>query len=586
MREKMPAFGQASSFKPLFLLLLLTCAAFANILTHDFCGDDHTVIVRNTFYSSLSNLPRLFTRSYFTVGNTAIFKDEPDKGSGSVAYRPVLSLTYFMDHALWGKNPFGYHLTNLLLHLANVALVYFFLSSFFRNQLVVFWAALLFAIHPVQSEAVTSVGFRADPLAAFWCLLAVCTWLLYQREQKIRYRNLSLVFFVLALLTKESSFLLFVWIACMEHLHGASARNIMRRVMPFFLLAAGYLVVYFVLLPNTALGNDIMHGLSFSRRLSALSQIWFNYFLFFVWPPAVKPLPGLYYPFPAPIFLTLEFWLLLFVLGAGLFLVWRRSTRDEPYMFMLLWFFIFFLPACGLAGNPNPAGLRYLYLPGVGIYCCLAGGIARLMRSSFALRLTVYWPRFLGTAIISCCLIFLVFNTMIWRNNMSMGRFWVDELPDFYKGHYIYANELYVRGAYLEAIEHYQEALKDPRADRMMLLNYFARTCLSVGKFEAARALFEELVKLAPGYASGYEGLARYYFSQKNFDKCRQYLRQSVGIEPTKDNYLLLMDLAVATKDQLALLKTIDEIPVAFASNPPYRDFLLEAARQRLGEFE
>ncbi len=169
---------------------------------------------------------------------------------------------------------------------------------------------------------------------------------------------------------------------------------------------------------------------------------------------------------------------------------------------------------------------------------------------------------------------------------MAMGRFWVDELPDFYKGHYIYANELFVRGAYLEAIEHYQEALKDPRADRMMLLNYFARTCLSVGKFEAARSLFEELIKLAPGYASGYEGLARYYFSQKNFDECLKYLRQSIEIEPTKDNYLLLMDLAVATKDRPRLLKAIEEIPEAFASNSPYRDFLLEAARYRLREFE
>ncbi|MBI5750153.1 MAG: hypothetical protein HZA00_13630 [Nitrospinae bacterium] len=98
------------------LILLISIAIYSNTLKNGFVYDDEVTVVNNTLIKNLDNLPKLFSRTdYFAT-------------SGEMSYRPVVTLTYFIDYAIYGLKPYGYHLTNLLLHAMNGVLLYIFLT--------------------------------------------------------------------------------------------------------------------------------------------------------------------------------------------------------------------------------------------------------------------------------------------------------------------------------------------------------------------------------------------------------------------------------------------------------------------------
>ena len=102
---------------------------FGNSLSHDFVGDDYVVIVDNSFYASWANFPKLFSRASITESDD-VFNKKEYFHTGSTAYRPVLSASFFVDYGLWQRNPLGYHLHNVLLHMANALLVYFIIGLY------------------------------------------------------------------------------------------------------------------------------------------------------------------------------------------------------------------------------------------------------------------------------------------------------------------------------------------------------------------------------------------------------------------------------------------------------------------------
>src|SRR6266545_849042 len=102
--------------------------------------------------------------------------DQADIFAGHLDHmvRPVLYATFLLDRSMYGRHPSGYHLLNLLLHLGSGLLVYHILSRAVTEEgrQIPFWAALLFLIHPLQTEAVTYISGRASGLMAFFYLLA------------------------------------------------------------------------------------------------------------------------------------------------------------------------------------------------------------------------------------------------------------------------------------------------------------------------------------------------------------------------------------------------------------------------------
>ena len=166
------------------LLLSIVSLAYVNTLSNQFTMDDELYIQQNPQVTHFT-WPALLAPNHITN-----------------VFRPLTFATLALNWKLQGAHPWGFHLLNLLLHAAVTLLLYALLSALLEEithgKTIAFLAALLFAVHPIHTEAVTSIAGRPELLAAGFLLAA---WLLHLRDQPIP----ALLCFALALLSKESA---------------------------------------------------------------------------------------------------------------------------------------------------------------------------------------------------------------------------------------------------------------------------------------------------------------------------------------------------------------------------------------------
>src|SRR5690242_4940468 len=145
-------------------VLAATFFAYANSFTVPFFLDNEEIILRDARIHTVSStqVHRILTEQYWETATTGL-------------YRPLTTLSYLFNYAILGSgaNPEGYHWINLLLHLANVAMVYLLCLAIFKQAAIALPATALWALHPVQTEVVTNIVGRADLLVAFGVLAAL-----------------------------------------------------------------------------------------------------------------------------------------------------------------------------------------------------------------------------------------------------------------------------------------------------------------------------------------------------------------------------------------------------------------------------
>lgn len=176
------------------LLALAVALAHGPALDGGFVYDDHWTIVENDFLRSPGNLGALLTAGPARAG-------VPDAG------RPLLLATELLDQALWGAQPRGWHLQNLLWHLAVVLLFFGGLAALSGSGGIAFTAAALVAVHPLNVEAVAAINYREDLLVAFFVLAALLVLGAARRKGQGRGRARGAAFVLLALggFAKESA---------------------------------------------------------------------------------------------------------------------------------------------------------------------------------------------------------------------------------------------------------------------------------------------------------------------------------------------------------------------------------------------
>src|SRR5262249_7768627 len=121
-------------------LLIVIALCYANALSNGFVFDDHGHVLEDKTLRSLANVPKIFVASY----------------------RPLRDVTYAIDFAMWGERAFGFHLTSVLMHLANTLLVFVLIRRVTGQILPSSFAAFIFAIQPIQVDSVTYISGRRD----------------------------------------------------------------------------------------------------------------------------------------------------------------------------------------------------------------------------------------------------------------------------------------------------------------------------------------------------------------------------------------------------------------------------------------
>lgn len=177
--------------KNIIIIILVVLAAYLNCLGNGFVWDDIFTVVNNDFIRGPKLIKEVFTKPLFYFAN-----------AGYLYYRPFQSLTNMFDYSLWGLNPFGFHLSNVILNIIAAILIYYFVNLLFVNKELSFFTSLLFIVHPVNTSVVNYITSRADILLA---IFTISSLILFIKANNYKRYLLSLICFILALLSKETA---------------------------------------------------------------------------------------------------------------------------------------------------------------------------------------------------------------------------------------------------------------------------------------------------------------------------------------------------------------------------------------------
>ena len=163
----MPTFFKNRTLS-ILAVFLLTAAAYSNIFANQFLMDDWDFIVDWPLIQDWKNFPQFFTGYVPPAGQEGI-------------YSPVKTLFHAVNYSLFGLNPLGYHIVSLVVHLAGILLVYKLSYFFIKDGRVAFFSALLFGLHPVHVEPVTSMTGSVDLIGVLFMFLAFYLYVKAQR---------------------------------------------------------------------------------------------------------------------------------------------------------------------------------------------------------------------------------------------------------------------------------------------------------------------------------------------------------------------------------------------------------------------
>lgn len=336
-------------------IILLALALFTvNILLylpslgHDFLKDDFRLIVENPRIKEFKSFLNSISGQFFS------FPDFPYLHY----WRPFSLFTFFIDYKLWGLNPSGFHLSNILVNAFNAILIFLIFYFISEKILYSFFISLLFSLHPAHVEAVSWVSGRTDLLAAFFIFSAFLFFVIFLKRKKVLFYLLSTVCFVLGLLSKENAVLFPLAAAGLIFLFNHMQKK--EKKVFFFILPLVVIDILYMALHN-----------KFTGVQSVLQDFSFNDF------PLIFKTIGVYTkiiltPFsPAPYFSMQQFeqaqisFYIYFLIALAL-LVWVILKRKEyRYTLYSLLFFIFLLPVLDPAIIPtNPRiAFRFAYIP-------------------------------------------------------------------------------------------------------------------------------------------------------------------------------------------------------------------------------
>ena len=558
---------------PIAIIVALSVITYLNCLPNEFVYDDSSTIVENKLIKDWGNFLTLFTYDYFKI-------------SGELTYRPIVTLSYFIDYSIWHMNPMGYHLVNVILHTINIVLVYFLVLLLLRqynktqeshNQIsdigLALLTCMLFAVHPVVSEVVNMISYREDLIATAFLIASFLFFLLYKEKVSaqipfmpplgkgdlgefplFRFHRKSTIFlyagaivtYLFALFSKESVIVLPALILIFELLFtkrffapDKTALKIIRS--PVFLgyigMSIAYLILRFFILHNP--GEKIVYpDGSFFVNMLTMTKVLGRYITSIFLPFNLNAdYHVLYLKTPLTLSFLIPFFLLISIAVIA-FRWWKKLTKTFSYinrnegfyrviLFAILWFFISILPVMNIIPLANIMADRYLYLPILGFCLFISNVITRL-------RTAIKYP-----VIIS--LIIFYITVTVTRNNI-----WRDEYTLWHKSSqsplcsfttYNNLGTQYNKKGYPDtALKCYQEALQKAREvgftqDATVYYNAGNAYEKKNMPYEAV-TVYKKAVQIKPDYQQAHNNLGKVYFTLGQYDNALTEYSNALRIDP------------------------------------------------------
>ena len=511
-----------------------------------FVWDDESMLTNNIIHENNG-----LYRTWFTTEQTN--------------YWPITWTTYWLEHNLWGLNPIGYHITNILIHIACSLLIWRILVLL---KIPVPWlAALIFAVHPVNVESVAWIAQRKTILAMLFFLITILLYLKFEGSNDYLLYWLSAGTFTLAMLSKGSVvglpivLLLIIWWQ-----RGTITRRDILHTLPFFAISAVMSCVEIWFQTNRAIGEGIVRNENFLARVSAAGMaVWFYIY------KAISPL-NLAFIYPRWQINTTN--LLSYVPAAlllGLFLLlWRyRRTWARPLLFALTYNVAMLFPILGFF---TIYFMKYSFVADHYQYVSIISIVSPITAAGYFIAIHFGTARMSLVKVIAA-LIVITLGILTWRQcyiYKDEKILWNDTLrknPNCAMVHYNLANVLRSEGKFDEAVSQYRNAIFiDP--DYTKAYNNLGVALESQGKFDDALLNFNYALKLNPDYSDVHHNIAALLQSQGKVDEAAGHLLQALKINP--DDFEAHYNIAAIFESQGKFDEAISHYQQALRIRPDY----------------
>lgn len=562
------------------LLVVITWIVFGQTLNHDFVNyDDSDYVLKN------SQVTRGLTFGGIIWAFTHIH---------SANWHPLTWISHMLDCQLYGLNPAGHHLSNVLLHTATAILLF----VVFRQMTGSFWrsafVAAIFAIHPLRVESVAWVAERKDVLSGLFFVLTVSAYVRYAKTPFSRLRYLMVVlFFTAGLMCKPMLVTLPVVLLLLDYWpldrwsihdsgqHRKTLGQLAVEKLPLFGLSLASCIVT-VLAQKESL--QPVASLSLPQRLANAVISYVDYIGQMFWPSNLAVL----YPWEAArLGMGRTATAILILLGVS---VIAFLLRDRRYVITgWLWYLIMLGPVIGLfqVGNQARAD-RYTYLPQIGLYLIVAWGAVDLCGRLRHRRIVLMS---LSTIVLTGLIVSARAQTRFWQDSETLWSHALACTTDNIVAEGNLGQACYKKGKMREAMTYFENSLRiaPNQADIQSSLGVFL---LEMGRVDESLEHLEIAVKLEPRLGDAHYNLGNTYLQTGKPNEAISHYKTALEIDPNDTQALNNMAWTLATAPNALIRDGAKAVELAERANVLTRGknaviaATLAAAYAEMGRFD
>jgi tetratricopeptide (TPR) repeat protein len=495
----------------------VTRAAFINL-------DDNVYVTENRHVAS--GLTAEGIRWAFTNGHAGL-------------WHPLAWLSHMLDVQLFGLDPAGHHATSLVLHVANVALLFLLLRRMTRATWPPVVAAALFALHPLRVESVAWVAERKDVLSVFFGFVALHAYVSYTAARSLGRYVLVLLAFACAVMAKPMLVTLPAVMLLLDYwpLRRFGERETIETRAPSWialvveklpLVAVAVISAVATLL--AAREQSALVGLGdFSLRARVTTAVvsYASYLRKAVWPIDLS----VYYPLAGPPGTYQVAGSALLLVGVTAFAFFAR--RRSPYLLVgWLWFVGTLLPVSGILQTGGQAiADRFTYLPLAGLFVAVAWAVS-----------DVRWPSIvrtvLGVATVAGIALLAVAtrrDLAHWQDGVALFSRALEVTQDNWLAHDSLGDALVKKGDFEAASTQFEAALRLSPDDAKIHYDLGVARVLQ-GQLDEGGSHFVEALRLRPGFADAEFNIGQILARQVRYEEAIVYLEQAVRHDPSSAN--------------------------------------------------
>jgi protein O-mannosyl-transferase len=538
------------------LIIATTSLAYFPSLRGGFILDDNILLTDNRLIKAADGLYRIWCTTE------------------AIDYWPVYNTTLWFEWRLWGMDSTGYHVTNLVLHIAAALLIWAILL-----RLAVpgaFLAALLFAIHPVNVESVAWIAQCKSVLALLFFLVSILWYL--KAEMHVppqsrafpaaagRWYGLSLVAFILAMLSKGSVAVLpLLLVGIVWWLRPLTRRDLVRTA-PFWLVAL-VLVRVNVWFQTHGTHTQFRTAGFTERVLGAAAGVWFYLYkailplnLTFIYPQwHIHPEQALWWlPLLAAVATTSLLW-------------WYRSGWSRPLLFAWAYFCVSLVPVLGFTDvafmEHSLVADHYQHVALIGVMALAAAGWSMWQRR---VRGTAAWaPRIAAVAVAGVLTMLTWRQSGLYANAMTLYQATLEGNPNSWMAHNNLGGVLFEAGRLPEAIGHFEQALR-LKPDYADAHNNLGVALRGSGRLPEAIGHYEQALELRADYPEAHYNLGVALAQTGQPREAIGHFQQALQLKPDYPEVHNEMGVALARTGQLH--EAIGHFEQALRLKPDFSD--------------